>query len=125
MWHGWIIIRNSDSAVIGTEEGVPPPAGAWQSGFFTVKEVTLLRAPLIHDPDEGVTSYDPTTPSDVLSRVDFEQLADDAQAEIDWLDMVIPQIPTADLQQLRDGLERLAKQNRAMLKAWKYVLKRF
>jgi len=127
MWHGWIVIRNSDIAVISTQEDVPPPDGAWKPALFTVKEATLDRAPPLHDPDEGVESYDPTTPDDVLGarRVDFDALADDAQAEIEWLDTAIPQIPTADLGQLRDGLQRLARQNRAQLKAWRYVLRRW
>jgi len=124
MWHGWIVIRNSDSAVVGTQY-TTPAAGAWPAGY-TVREVTLPSEPPVHNPADGIESYDPSTPAQRLAgvRVDFNQLAADAQAEIAWLDTNIPRIPTADLALLRVGLERLARQNRQMLKAWLYVLRR-
>ena len=126
MWHGWIVVRLSDNAIIGTQNDQAPPTGAWNPTLFVVREVVLPVPPPLHNPDEGIESYDTSAPAQRLAsvRVDFNQLAADAQTEIDWLDTNIPRIPTADLTLLRGGLERLARQNRGMLKAWLYVLRR-
>lgn len=125
MWHGWIIIRDSDNAVVGTQYD-RPPAGAWGNGY-TVHEVRLPTEPPIHDPaGGGIESHDPSTADDRMNglRIDFDQLAEDVQTETEWLNVVIPLIATADLMALRVVLERMARQNQGMLRAWRYILRR-
>lgn len=120
----WLIIRKADSAVVGTNYLVAPEASA----AFEVKEWQGAEPP-IHDPDEGVESYDPTLtdpgyPAFRQSRVDFDGLADKAAVEIEWLDETIPNIPTMTGAEVRAVVHRLAREQREELRAWRYIFRR-
>jgi len=122
----WIIIKKSDDTVVGTHYG-NRPAG-WNETLFDLKEWTGEEPP-IHDPDEGVISLDPTIDNPdwtdfQASRVDFAAMALQADNQIAWLDVEIPNVPLADLSTLREYLERVMRQNRQMIKAWCYMIKR-
>ena len=113
----WIAIRLSDSAVVGTIM-VRPPEGAYGLGHV-VKE-WLGQEPRVHDPDNGIESYDPTTDCPgydeaVAARLDCQDLRDKIKAELDWLTQAIPTITDPIT-------KRLAQQNRAIIKALRYVI---
>jgi len=119
----WLIIRESDDAVIGTNYNIAPPAPA---GHRIVEWAG--PEPAIHDPPE-VESYDPTLVDPDYStftdaRNIFNDLEARADAEIAWLESVIPTIDTADLVTLRAVLRRLAQQNLRSIAAWRYVFRR-
>lgn len=120
----WLIIRESDDAVTGTNYNVAPPA---PTGHRVVEWVG--DEPPIHDPDEGVFSYDPTLddsdyPTLLDARGMFDDLETGAIAEIAWLESIIPAIDIADLTELRAILKRLAQQNLRSIKAWRYLWRR-
>lgn len=123
----WLIIRDSDSTVAGTNyshlKPVTPPD-------HTAKEWHGPEPPC-HDPyaDDPVYSYDPTLNNPawaalIQSRVDFGALADQANTEIDWLNATIPQIDTMTLEDLRAVLKRIAQENLKQIKAWRYLFRR-
>lgn len=99
---------------------------------FEVKPWTGPVPPIhcVDDPDaEPIISYDPTWDnpdwsSMIQKRIDYDALADQADAEIDWLDAMIPQITTMNLEELRGVLLRMARQNRKTIKAWRYLFRR-
>jgi hypothetical protein len=119
----WLIIRESDNAVVGTNYNVAPPA---PPGHRVVEWAG--PEPPIHEPPE-VESYDPTpVDSDYPTFADARDVFDDlevrADAEVAWLESVIPTIDAADLEALRAILKRLAQQNLRMVKAWRYLWRR-
>lgn len=121
----WLIIRREDSAVIGTQYGLKP---TWNEDLFEVKE-WYGKEPPIHDPEEGIYSYDPTLddpeyPGFTESRLDFNALADLADSEIDWLNETIPQIDVMTAERVRDVVKRLAQENLRQVKAWRYIFRR-
>lgn len=125
----WLIVRKSDSAVIGTAYQLPP-ARAWDPDIFEVKE-WLGPEPVIHDPDADppVYSYDPTLADPDYAafkqaRQRFDELANQANSEIVWLEDTIPQINTMTIEEVRDVVKRLARENLETLRAWRYVLRR-
>ncbi len=123
----WLIIRNSDNAVIGTQQREDPSVH-WNVALFTVKEWFGPEPPL-HDPDEGVVSLDPTlTDPDYATfteaRTIFNDLEAQAVTEILWLETAIPLIDTADLADLRTVVKRLAQENLREVKAWRYLFRR-
>ena len=83
----WLVIQRKDRAVIGTQVGREPPAGAWNPDLFEVKPWAGPEPP-IHDPvaDPPVKSLDPwltATWDDVravrdywLAACDWSQIAD-------------------------------------------------
>jgi len=120
----WLIIRESDNAVVGTNYNIPPlaPPGHW------VVEWTGPE-PAVHTPDEGVESYDPTLADPDYStfleaRGVFDDLEAQAETEIAWLESAIPQIDTADLATLRAILKRVAQENLREIRAWRYLFRR-
>lgn len=120
----WLIIRKSDNAVVGTNYLVAPKVGP----LFEVKEWQGIEPP-IHDPHEGVESYDPTLadpdyPAFLQNRIDFDELADKAASEIQWLNDTIPQIDTMTAAQVRDVVKRLAQENLRQINAWRYIFRR-
>lgn len=122
----WLIIRDSDSAVIGTLS-VRPPAGVYGSGV-TLKE-WAGDEPHPYDPLTDTWSTDPTLADPGYadfeqSGVDFLALRAQAATEITWLDTNIPLVDIADLADLRVYLERVMRQNRQTIKAWRYIAKR-
>ena len=121
----WLIIRKSDSAVIGTQMGARPPEGAWDPDLFEVKE-WYGPEPAIHNPEEDIESYDPTGGDESLShaRLDFDRLSTLADDELAWLEAIEPQVETMDLTQLRGVLRRLVSENIYQIRAWRYLFKR-
>lgn len=122
----WLVIRRSDGAVVGTQRGDQKPE--WDENSFEVKE-WLGPEPALHDPDEGIESYDPTLddpgyPAFRQSRIDFDALADKAATEVEWLNETIPLIPTMTGAEVRDVVHRIAKEQREELRAWRYVFRR-
>lgn len=120
----WLIIRESDDAVIGTNYTREPDAPV---GHRVVEWAG--PEPPCHDPDEGIFSYDPTLDDpDYSTFVDARDMFDDlevrAATEIAWLEAAIPQVDAADLETLRAILKRLAQQNLRSIKAWRYVFRR-
>lgn len=120
----WLIIRKSDNAVMSAQFTRPGDVGIGR----IVKE-WYGPAPAIHNPSEGVESYDPTLDNPdwailAQSRVDFGELANLADAEIGWLEATIPQIDTMALEDLRSVLQRLAQENLRQIKAWRYLFRR-
>jgi len=121
----WLIIRDSDSAVVGTnyaqaKPGTPPG--------HTAKEWYGAEPPL-HDPEDGVESYDPTLDDPayvelVSFHADFDALAETAANEIAWLEDALDVVDVADLATLRIILKHVLRENLGMVKAWRYVLKR-
>ncbi len=123
----WLIIRKSDSAVIGTQVGIDPSA-CWDATLFDVKEWSGPEPP-IHDPDEDIISLDPTLADPGYStfteaRGVFNDLEARATAEIAWLEAAIPAIDSADIATLRMVLKRLAQENLQEIKAWRYLFRR-
>jgi hypothetical protein len=78
----WVIIKIDDSTVVGTQTGEDKPL--WGADFEVFE--WFGTEPHIHDPDDGVVSYDPritATWSNVrahrdvlLSRCDWTQMPD-------------------------------------------------
>jgi len=113
----WLIIRDSDSTVEGTNYNCMPPA-PWG---HTVVEW--------HGAEPGIGDRDPTLDNPAWSaltnaHVDFDELADLANSEVAWLENVIPQIATMDMENLRTVLQRLAQENLRQIKAWHYLFRR-
>jgi hypothetical protein len=122
----WLVIRKSDDAVIGTNS--VDPTGYWNAELFSIKEWNG-KEPQIHDPDEGIESYDPTIDNPdwldfISTRVDFDALAAQANNEIDWLNENIPLVVGADLETLRTFLQRVMVEQREELKAWRYIFRK-
>jgi len=120
----WLIIRESDNAVVGTNYNIAPPAPP----SHRVVEWYGPEPP-IHRPEDDVYSYDPTLENPDFSifeeaRGTFDDLEIRAGAEIAWLEATIPTIDSADLPTLRAILKRLAQQNLRSIKAWRYVFRR-
>ena len=125
----WIIVRKADHRVIGIQDCVQPE-GAWNHDVYEVKE-WFGAPPCIHIEDEPPRpcSLDPTLSNPwwselAAARIDFDALADEADAEIDWLDDAIARIPTADLEELRVILLRVTSENRKCIKSWRYLFRR-
>ncbi|MCP4083179.1 MAG: hypothetical protein GY743_23400 [Planctomycetaceae bacterium] len=55
----WLVIRKSDSAVVGTST-VEIPDGAWDLTLFDIKPWFFSNEPSLNNPDEGSISFDPT-----------------------------------------------------------------
>lgn len=113
-------------AVIGTSS-VEPPSSAFPAHFL-IKEWGGVE-PLVHDPEDGIESYDPTVDDPgylafLQSRLDFDALFASADNEIAWLDSTIPNISTMTAVEVRAVVERLARENREMIKAWRYLFNR-
>lgn len=120
----WLIIRELDDAVVGTNYLTAPPAPA---GHRVVEWAGV--EPAIHDPAQGVFSYDPTlTDPDYVTFTEARDVFDDleaqADAEIAWLEAAIPTIGTADLAALRAILKRVAQENLREIRAWRYLFRR-
>jgi len=120
----WLIIRESDNAVLGTNYNIAPTAPA---GHRVVEWAG--PEPPIHYPPE-VESYDPTLidpdyAAFTEARDTFDDLETRAAAEIAWLESAIPAIDAADLETLRAVLKRLAQQNLRSIKAWRYAWRRW
>lgn len=117
----WLIIRESDDAVVGTNYNIAPPVPV----DHRVVEWAGPEPP-IHDPDEGIFSYDPTlTDPDyatfMAAKAAFDAMEAQAAAEIAWLEATIPTIGVAGLAEARTVLERLAEQNLLSIRAWRYL----
>lgn len=122
----WLIIRDSDNAVIGTLS-VEPPVDTYGPGV-TFKEWAGAEPPS-YDSKADTWSTDPTLTDPGYadfeqSGVDFLALRAQAATEITWLDTNIPLVDIADLADLRVYLERVMRQNRQTIKAWRYIAKR-
>lgn len=114
----WLIIQELDHTVIGTNYNFGPPAPEG----CVVKEW--------HGAEPGLGSIDPThdNPTWLLlaqAHLDFDALADQADAEIDWLEAAIPQIDTMTQEKLQGVILRLAQENLRQIKAWRYLFRRF
>lgn len=121
----WLIIRDEDGAVVGTNYGQVAPNAPLG---HTIKEWSRAE-PAVHNPEAGVESYDPTLadpdyPIFVQARVDLDALADKAATEIAWLEETIPAIDGMTLEELRSVLKRVARENAETLRAWRYVIRR-
>lgn len=55
----WLVIRKSDTAVVGTST-VEQPAGSWDLSLFDIKPWFDSNEPQLHNPEFGITSLDPT-----------------------------------------------------------------
>ena len=113
----WLIIRDSDNTVVGTNYNFGPPAPAGH----TIKEW--------HGAEPGLGSPDPTLDNPAWAiltqaHLDFDALASQADTEVNWLENTIPQIDTMDIESLRGVLLRLAQENLRQIKAWKYLFRR-
>lgn len=120
----WLIVRDSDNAVIGTNYTISPTV----SVGITVREWHGAEPP-IHDPENGVYSYDPTLddpdyPDFQQRRIDFDALKIQATNEIEWLNDNIPLVSSADLATLRSYLERIMREQRQEMRAWRYIFSR-
>lgn len=123
----WLIIRKSDSTMFGAQFQ-KPPSNAFDPAVFDVKE-WYGPAPPVHNPDEGVESYDPTLddpdyPAFRQGRIDFDTLAGKATSEIEWLNETIPAIPTMTGAEVRNVVFRIAREQREELRAWRYIFRR-
>jgi len=58
------------------------------------------------------------------TRPDFDELGDKADAEVNWLGTMIPNIDTMIGEEVRDVVKRLAQENLQTIKAWRYILRR-
>lgn len=123
----WLIIRKSDGAVVGTNYLTGPSVN---EDRFEVKEWHGVEPP-IHDPhaDPPILSHDPTLddpgyPAFRQSRIDLVALADKADAEIEWLNETIPNIPTMTGAEVREVVLRIAREQREELRAWRYIFRR-
>lgn len=124
----WLIIRKSDHAVIGTQAEIKPPDDAWNPDIFEIKEWYGLE-PLICDSETGICGYDPTLddptyPDFLERRGHFDELADKASSEIEWLEATIPDIDGMAAAEVRAVVKRLARENLETIRAWRYVIRR-
>lgn len=55
----WLVIRKSDTAVVGTST-VEPPLGSWNLILFDIKPWFDDHEPQLHNPEFGITNLDPT-----------------------------------------------------------------
>jgi len=70
----WLIIRKKDRAVVGTNYSIVKPP--YNSDVFYAVEWHGTE-PLLHNPDEGVASYDPTAglePDDPRLRSEMDEM---------------------------------------------------
>jgi len=116
----WLVIRKTDNVVVGTQQGLNP-AQYWDPVLYEIKEW------LGPEPPEGnvdPTLADPDYPAFSQSKLDFDALADKANAEIDWLETNIPLVDDMTLEELRAFLKRVARENQETIRAWRYLFRR-
>lgn len=130
----WLTIYKTHkrSELIGRVAGwseVYPPEDTCPRDKFEVKEwdgpppaLGDLEGSVLPDIDPTLT--DPEYQNKLQQRRDFEDLESQVMAEIQWLSEIIPGIDTMTATEVRDVVKRLAKQNRQMIKAWRYVIRR-
>jgi hypothetical protein len=75
------------------------------------------EVPVVRGIDPRPVGYD-------SHRDKMEDLLGAAEAELEWLDENIPLIGTMNAVQVRTVVNRLAQENRQMIRAWRYVLNR-
>jgi len=114
----WLLINNYNNTVMGISP-VPPPEGHVRGPQFTVKE--WMEPVSIGDPDPTVGQEDKL--QDIAqAHQHFNNLAELATAEIEWLQTTIPDIDTMGIEDLRATLKRLAQENLHQIRAWRYLL---
>lgn len=115
----WLIVRKTDGAVVGVNYN-KPNLSLLNQNTVEIKE-WLGEEPPPHDPEMGIESYDPTLDcpdyeETAQAKLDCEDLYSRIQNELDWLNITIPS--------MNHTVARLAKQNRASLKALRYIIKK-
>lgn len=103
--------------------------GIATDGLYRLADVTIDQEPaawLAAHPAEAQADIDAGVYNEdvAVKKVDFEGLADKVESEIVWLDTTIPAIDGMTAAEVRDTVKRLAQENQAMLRAWRYVLRR-
>lgn len=61
---------------------------------------------------------------ELVQRLDLKALGEQVAAELAYLDTTIANIDTYTAAQVRDVVKRLCQEQRAELRAWRYVVKR-
>jgi hypothetical protein len=128
----WLLIDKESTRVLSITDDEPQP-DSYNADVVVVKEwdgpaPAVLRIvdgmpvpgdldPTLDDPD-----YEPRIAVRAQSRIDASDLLTKIDTELDWLEEVIPQIDAMSLEELRDVLKRLARENQYQIKAWRYVL---
>lgn len=97
------------------EELVTPAATAYVQQFLELGEV-----PTQAQIDDAIALWE----HDQTETGEKNQFLIEAQAEIDFLDAIIPTVDTMTAGQVRSLAKRLAQENRAIIKALKYAVKR-
>ena len=104
-----------------------PPEGAYNEALFEIKE---WGGPVPDSgdperlPDLDPTLDDPDYPDFQEARGRFDELAEQATAEIEWLEETIPQIEAMTVVEVRAVVKRLAQENLRCIRAWRYVIRR-
>jgi hypothetical protein len=120
----WLVVR--DGRVISAQHNNPGEvAGHEVFEWFGPFEVYCIE----HTTPERVTipevaGLDPRPPGYDTGRDKFDDLGNQAQSEIDYLDATIPNIDTMSQAEIVVVVKRLAQENRQMLRAWRYVINR-
>jgi hypothetical protein len=120
----WLVVK--DGKVIMAQPNNPGDiAGCEVFEWFGSFEVYTEA----HTTPEGypvpeVAGLDPRPPGYDTGRDKFNELAGLLTNEIDWLDTTIPEIDEMDAAQLQAVIKRLAQENRYMLRAWLYTIKK-
>lgn len=126
---GWIVAEQGNLQ-IEAERSALPTSPEEAVAFLRAK---FVEAEIYHDPDTGNPVPSPEPPgtyveldidSEAVETTDFEVLAGEIVAEVQWLDDTIPQIDAMTVAEVRAVVKRLAQENKRMLKAWRYVIRR-
>lgn len=122
----WLLI-DPQGDVVSVQESKPEvPAGheavEWYGPIeWVATELTMPNGNVV----PMFKGIDPRPPGYSSGRADFEELEQQIQGELGWLDATIPNIQTMTATQVRDVVYRLALENRQMIRAWKYIIRRF
>jgi len=129
----WLVIQKQPTGPRTVFQGHrdKPAPGTYDPELFEIKE-WHGPIPQIHNPDDPenpVVSYDPTVDNAewaalMQTRLDFGALADQADAEVSWLEDVIPQINTMTQEELRWVILRVAQENLRQIRAWRYLFRK-
>lgn len=102
--------------------------GLAADGLYRLADLTLTEEPvswLAANPGEAQAVIDAGTYNEEFAtrKVDFDDLASKVETEITWLNATIPTIDAMTAAQVRDVAKRLAQENQAMFRAWRYILR--
>lgn len=121
----WVIVR--DGKVVSVQKTDPGQMQPGNEAFEWFGPEPKTHIPELVYPDGTVrpgreADDDPRPPGYTDNWDSMITLRDIADSEIDWLNTTIPTIGSMNVSQALATIERLARENRALIKALKYLI---